>query len=139
MGRAYRWRARGRVVGGVREQDRLVRLARAEPSSHHHGSDHGSAATRRGTSWGHAAGRLEESDPYYRPLGTQPLVCSWPKCGQPVTHWTSYRYVTGRAGRVSRATKHVCEVHAQRFADKHGLEITDSLVNQSRDSIGGCG
>lgn len=52
------------------------------------------------------------------------LACSFPKCREITTHWTSYRYVTGRQGRVSHATKRVCEVHARRFAEKHDITIS---------------
>ena len=78
-------------------------------------------------SWGHAAGVLSDEQRYYtweREPG-QPVLCSRPKCSEPVSHWTRYEYVTGQAGRVSHATRKVCAGHAQRFAEKHGIDITD--------------
>lgn len=45
------------------------------------------------------------------------------RCQNPVIYVTSYRYVTGRAGRVSAAERAVCAEHGARFAQKHGLEL----------------
>jgi hypothetical protein len=35
--------------------------------------------------------------------------------------WGIYRYVTGRRGRVSLARRRLCEEHARRFAERHGV------------------
>lgn len=84
-------------------------------------------------SWGHAAGTLhprqiphEYVDWTDKSKGTVPYRCSSRGCNEPVTHWTSYRYVTGRAGRVSSATKKTCLAHAERFATKYGIEVTQA-------------
>lgn len=45
------------------------------------------------------------------------------RCDEPAVYMTGYRYVTGRAGRVSSAERHRCERHAAAFARKHGLEL----------------
>lgn len=45
------------------------------------------------------------------------------RCEREALYWCGYKYVTGRAGRVSSAEKHRCEEHARKFADKHGLEM----------------
>jgi hypothetical protein len=37
------------------------------------------------------------------------------KCDNECTHLLTYRYVTGRAGRVSFAEKPICEHHAQKY------------------------
>lgn len=92
-------------------------------------------------SWGHAVSRLtaediacaermdrhsaeifgaigREREPYY-------TVCRMPKCRERITCEVRYSYVTGRAGRTSWAAKNVCTGHAEKFAAKHGVEITD--------------
>lgn len=74
-----------------------------------------------GRSWDHAVTRLDpdtidEHDRWGR-------RCSARRCVEPVTHVTGYRYVTGRAGRVSWAELRVCEGHAARFAQRYQVEI----------------
>lgn len=77
-------------------------------------------------SWGHAAGVLPEADRSYRWDGEiWWLACASPRCENQVSHWTSYSYVTGRAGRVTRATRKVCEHHAEQFASKHGIPVAE--------------
>lgn len=44
-------------------------------------------------------------------------------CATPFTHLVSYRYVTGRRGRIGLAVREYCEVHALRFAKKNGVTI----------------
>lgn len=84
---------------------------------------------QRSKSWGHAAGVLPDTDRGYafRDAGQDRWIhfqCAAPKCAEPVTHWTSYRYVTGKAGSVSHATRKVCEHHAQQFASRQGIGIS---------------
>lgn len=57
-------------------------------------------------------------------------ICSTGKCSAQPTHRTSYRYVTGRAGRIQTAERAVCIAHAQRFAAKHNLEIGEPQAQQ---------
>lgn len=45
------------------------------------------------------------------------------RCPSPVTHMTSYRYVTGQYGRTTTARRHVCTDHATQFAARHGLAM----------------
>lgn len=49
--------------------------------------------------------------------------CATNRCVEPVTHQTSYRYVTGRAGRVWVSQRRVCADHAAAFARRHQVEI----------------
>lgn len=42
---------------------------------------------------------------------------------EPATYEHSYSYVTGRAGRVSWATKLVCAEHAEQAAAKYGIDL----------------
>jgi hypothetical protein len=53
--------------------------------------------------------------------------CSHPNCQGAATQLSSYRYVTGKRGRVTVAKRAVCDDHAKRFADKH-------LSSQARDN-----
>ena len=74
-----------------------------------------------GSSWGHAAARLDpETIDEHDRWGRR---CSARRCVEPATHVTSYRYVTGRAGRVSWAERRVCDSHAARFAQRYQVEI----------------
>lgn len=74
-------------------------------------------------SWDHAVRRLTDAviDRYDR-FGQK---CATGKCKGLPTHRTSWRYVTGRQGRVSRAGRDVCTSHGEKFALKHGLVIGD--------------
>src|SRR5690606_6685875 len=73
------------------------------------------------SSWGHAAARLDpETIDEHDRWGRR---CSARRCVEPVTHVSGYRYVTGRAGRVSWAERRVCEGQAARFAQRHQIEI----------------
>lgn len=76
---------------------------------------------RMSSSWDHAVTRLDpttvdEHDRWGR-------RCSTSRCTEPVTHVAGYRYVTGRAGRVSWAERRVCEDHAARFAQRYQVDI----------------
>lgn len=50
-------------------------------------------------------------------------LCSMGRCEVPALYRCSYRYITGRGGRVAVARKYACSEHARRFAEKHGLRI----------------
>jgi len=54
--------------------------------------------------------------------------CSTSGCDQRPEFVSSYRYVTGRAGRVSSQRRFMCTAHAQAFAQKHGLELPPSVA-----------
>lgn len=65
-----------------------------------------------GESWGHAI-TAESRD----------WTCSAPRCAATVEYICTYRYVTGRAGRMTTSTRAYCPTHAERFAACHGLSI----------------
>lgn len=46
-------------------------------------------------------------------------------CDQEPRYVASYRYVTGRKGRVTSRVQSLCEEHGRRFAEKHGLELPE--------------
>lgn len=73
--------------------------------------------------WGHALRRLpEEERASCARLG---WTCSG-KCSQPATHEASYKYVTGRAGRISTRRLLKCDDHAAKFAAKYHVTADDS-------------
>lgn len=73
------------------------------------------------TSWSHAVRVLPDDElAHAARLGR---TCSTPRCTDPPTHATSYSYVTGRTGRVCATERLACPVHAQRFAQRHGLDL----------------
>jgi hypothetical protein len=73
-------------------------------------------------SWGHEIYQLPENEAIdfdargYR-CGTGGRIC-----GGIAAFFTTYRYITGRAGRVSDARKLACANHARRFAIKHDID-----------------
>jgi hypothetical protein len=90
-------------------------------------------------SWGHAVRRLTEDElararrqdehsagVFGREGYAYETICRMPKCGERIACEIRYSYVTGRAGRTSWAAKNVCTGHAEKFAAKHGVEITDT-------------
>lgn len=44
-------------------------------------------------------------------------------CPEPAELVATYHYITGRRGRTSWAERWACTGHAERFAEKHGLEL----------------
>ncbi len=52
----------------------------------------------------------------------------------PATYLATYNYVTGRAGRVSWASKHICDDHAAKFAAKHGIDLASVPVLAERST-----
>jgi hypothetical protein len=48
------------------------------------------------------------------------------------TYVASYNYVTGGAGRVSWASKLVCDEHAAKFAAKHGIDLASVPTQRER-------
>lgn len=89
-----------------------------------------------GNSWGHAVRRLTEDE--VARYASHGWVCTAGKCREPVTHLTEYSYVTGRAGRTSWAARKVCAAHAEKFAAKHEVEVTDAPrpVHASETAVG---
>lgn len=80
-------------------------------------------------SWGHVARRLGADElAVVRAGSAYHRTCRAPKCEEPVTHATQYNYVTGRAGRTSWASRYVCTGHAEKFAARHGVEITEAAT-----------
>jgi hypothetical protein len=75
-------------------------------------------------SWGHTARRLTPAEIDYADRWGE--HCGTGKCAATATHRTGYRYVTGRRGRTSDASRLACEVHAQRFAIHYGVVIADA-------------
>lgn len=71
--------------------------------------------TTSSKSWGHAISLLPQGDWHRR------HACVRRNCDQLATHLCVYNYVTGQQGRVSWATRSVCDVHAERFRTKHDL------------------
>jgi len=89
------------------------------------------------SSWGHTLRRLTDAetaqlrarDAWWETSGLEPpaaryrdTACRIRGCVEPATHEGSYRYVTGRAGRVSWARRLLCDRHADRFRAKHHPE-----------------
>lgn len=54
------------------------------------------------------------------------------RCPNEIAFVTSYRYVTGRAGRISFQERRVCHEHGARFAAKYGLVLPDPDVTGTR-------
>ncbi len=79
-------------------------------------------------SWSHHVSRLDEAivDRNDR-FGS---TCATGKCTGLPTHAIGWDYVTGRAGRVSYATWHVCTGHGTKFAAKHQLTVLDPQPEQ---------
>ena len=62
-------------------------------------------------------------NPQYRGMG----YCSANrKCQGTPTHRCTYRYVTGRAGRVTTNKRELCQEHTEAFAKKHGVALPEA-------------
>jgi hypothetical protein len=82
-------------------------------------------------SWGHAIRPLSEREsatveryhgtPQRGRTDSYRTCTASRRCDHKAAFVTSYRYVTGRRGRVSCAEKMVCAEHARAFRDKHGI------------------
>ncbi len=85
-----------------------------------------------GNSWGHTLERLTDEEIAKR-IHDKACDCGCRRrrlCTSgrrdheaPATYLATYNYVTGRAGRVSWASKYVCDDHAAKFAAKHGIRL----------------
>jgi hypothetical protein len=101
-----------------------------------------------GDSWGHALEqlsiqelfRLARNDAWYEArygdLGYRRQgMCASGRVKthrEPATYVSSYNYATGRAGRVSWASRLLCADHAAKFAAKHGLDFVTVPVQVAR-------
>lgn len=75
-------------------------------------------ASWMGSSWGHAIAPLTPDD--QRTVGAwHHGECAIGKCAEPARWLGTYRYVTGRAGRVSWARRFMCDGHAEKFRKKY--------------------
>ena len=92
-------------------------------------------------SWGHTLQRI--SDEERAKLSHEPgCTCGcrrYKSCTlgrmdhlEPAAYRFTYSYVTGRAGRVSYATKNLCESHAAKAAKKYGIDWPD--VDRRREA-----
>ncbi|MFN4073518.1 MAG: hypothetical protein ACK4G4_08925 [Thermus sp.] len=77
-----------------------------------------------GMTWGHA---LE----IHTPTGHDP-GCSWPLCsGAAAFQGRFYRVAIPRTGRIAEVRVKLCLEHAERWAEKHGLEeALEALLRQ---------
>jgi len=70
-------------------------------------------------SWGHTVQRLEGRARVMYAAGDRSELhtCGTCRCGSKhlATWLATYRYVTGRAGRVAWARRYLCDDHAERF------------------------
>ncbi len=73
--------------------------------------------------WGHQIRRL--ADHVVDRADRFGHTCATGKCqGLPI-HAVQWNYITGRGGRASYTTRHVCDDHGAKFAAKHNLTIGD--------------
>lgn len=72
-------------------------------------------------SWGHTLRRLTEAE--VGQVGTR--TCAAGKCQGVAAYASTYRYVSGRAGRATFAQRALCEHHATRFAATHRITVID--------------
>lgn len=68
--------------------------------------------------WGHALERLPDKE-----VGRRLCRLGRPVHSAPATYLATYDYITGRAGRVSSASKPICDEHAARFANRYGIDL----------------
>jgi hypothetical protein len=90
-------------------------------------------------SWGHTLQRI--SDERRAELAHEPgCTCGcrrYKSCTagrrdhlQPAAYWFTYSYVTGRAGRVSYASKLLCTDHAAKAAEKYGIDLAEAAEGE---------
>jgi hypothetical protein len=87
-------------------------------------------------SWSHTIGPVAfdvaASDARRAGVGMRPNCCSGRGCEATPVATSTYRYVTGRGGRVTTAERHLCAAHAARFAARHGLSWGDDDMSRGR-------
>lgn len=82
-----------------------------------------------GKAWGHTVEAMSpEQAARYRELRQQTTkwrqwACVVPRCLRVAQYRVTYRYVTGRGGRVSQARREYCREHAALFSTRHGLTM----------------
>lgn len=82
-------------------------------------------------SWGHQLVILPEwrrTVPSYDDKGVwgrRRRKCATARCEEVAEFDTRYHYVTGRGGKTGNARRSACRHHAERFAEKHGLEMPE--------------
>ncbi len=81
------------------------------------------------SSYAHTVTRMKPDD--IELFERQGWKCS-SKCPNKPEYFISYKYVTGRQGRVTWADKRVCAVHAEKFARKHGLAFPPENINEAK-------
>ncbi len=72
-------------------------------------------------SWGHEIVRREDENVHYATWASK--HCSGRRCPVLSEYVVRWKYVTGRAGRVTYAHRSYCREHAEKFVKKHGLEL----------------
>lgn len=89
---------------------------------------------RPAKSWNHRVHRmpLDEEQGYARRGWTcaksgpgRTAVIGRERCPQRAKWVIAYDYVTGKSGRVTSAQRCVCDAHAERFAEQHGLTLVE--------------
>lgn len=91
-----------------------------------------------GQSWGHTIRLLDQDerdhlDQMIEKYGPRYYTCATRNCEEPTIFKVGYLYVTGRAGRVSSSEKNACQLHGERFAKKHELELpVEPAARQTR-------
>ena len=83
------------------------------------------------SSFGHTvrkmtAGELDKVRRLTERCPEHPYQCGTLRCTASPTLVCSYRYVTGRAGRVTRADREYCQQHAEAFAKKNGVALPEA-------------
>lgn len=76
-----------------------------------------------GRTWNHCCGKWMNPPEHWSDLGNQYRhTCKGaPKCQAVPTHVIRCNYITGRAGRTGVRDLDVCEEHARKFCEKHGI------------------
>lgn len=86
-----------------------------------------------GRSWDHSIRMLAEDE---RTFAGGPRPCTARGCAEPSLYAGGYLYVTGQRGRVSRAERTLCAVHADAFARRHGLDLPTLPSDRPRGRVG---
>lgn len=72
---------------------------------------------------------------HYDRAHTKTDCCGAPRCENKMVYLVQYSYVTGRAGRVGRASKGYCIQHADKFAERYGLPRPLDEINRELRSL----
>lgn len=77
-------------------------------------------------SWGHSIRVLKQEECKHIWVGSNGSSldkCAAPKCQNKPEFIASYNYITGKAGRVSKAERALCRKHAHKYAIKYHLTL----------------